>query len=121
MFTLLVSWLLATCIPVLLMLAMLGLGRLETALAHDAVTATDVAEFLAQAEAVDVHTLAREGCPRLWITCIAGKLSESASHRGPDRRAAHTTASRCLPPTPMAAPRPACRRASPSIPGQIRS
>ncbi|BBX99328.1 hypothetical protein [Mycobacterium lacus] len=63
MFTLLVSWLLATCIPVLLMLAMLGLGRLETALAHDAVTATDVAEFLAQAEAVDVHTLAREGMP----------------------------------------------------------
>ena len=45
------------------MLATLGLGRLEKALAHDTVTATDVAEFLDQADAVDVHTLAREGMP----------------------------------------------------------
>ncbi|SOJ57775.1 hypothetical protein MSIMFB_05253 [Mycobacterium simulans] len=63
MFTLLVSWLLVACIPGLLMLATLGLGRLEKALAHDTVTARDVAEFLEQAEAVDVHTLAREGMP----------------------------------------------------------
>jgi hypothetical protein len=61
MFTLLVSWLLVACIPALLMLATLGLGRLEKSLAHDTVTANDVAEFLDQAEAVDVHTLAREG------------------------------------------------------------
>ena len=63
MFTLLVSWLLAALVPGLLMLAALGLGRLEKELAHDTVTATDVAEFLESAEAVDVHTLAREGMP----------------------------------------------------------
>lgn len=45
------------------MLATLGLGRLERFLARDTVTATDVAEFLEQAEAVDVHTLARNGMP----------------------------------------------------------
>ena len=63
MFTLLVSWLLVACVPGLLMLATLGLGRLEGQLAHDTVTATDVDEFLDHAEAVDVHTLAREGMP----------------------------------------------------------
>lgn len=63
MFTRFVLWLLVACIPVLVMLATLGLGRLERALAHDSVTATDVAEFLDQAEAVDMHTLAREGMP----------------------------------------------------------
>lgn len=45
------------------MLAALGLGRLEKTLAHDAVSSTDVAAFREQAEAVDVHTLAREGMP----------------------------------------------------------
>jgi hypothetical protein len=63
MFTLLVSWLLVACVPGLLMLAALGLGRLEKELAHDSVTATDVDEFLEHAEPVDVHTLAREGMP----------------------------------------------------------
>ena len=63
MFTLLVSWLLVACVPGLLMLATLGLGRLERVIAHDTVTATDVDEFLRHAEAVDVHTLAREGMP----------------------------------------------------------
>ena len=63
MFTLLVLWLLVACIPALLMLATLGLGRLEKALARDTVTATEVAAFLDQAQAVDVHTLAREGMP----------------------------------------------------------
>jgi|ERR1700742_1191097 hypothetical protein len=63
MFTLLVSWLLVACVPGLLMLATLGLGRLENELARESVTATDVAEFLEHAEAVDVHTLAREGMP----------------------------------------------------------
>jgi len=61
MFTLLVAWLLVACVPGLLMLVTLGLGRLEKSLAHDTVTANDVAEFLDRAEAVDVHTLAREG------------------------------------------------------------
>lgn len=45
------------------MLATLGLGRLEKALARDTVSATDVAEFLELADAVDMHTLAREGMP----------------------------------------------------------
>ena len=63
MFTLLVSWLLVACVPGLLMLATLGLGRLEREVANDTVTATDVDEFLEHAEAVDVHTLAREGMP----------------------------------------------------------
>jgi hypothetical protein len=63
MFTLLVSWLLVACVPGLLMLVTLGLGRLETEIAHNTVTTTDVDEFLEYAEAVDVHTLAREGMP----------------------------------------------------------
>ncbi|MCV7090852.1 hypothetical protein [Mycobacterium interjectum] len=63
MFTLLVSWLLVACVPGLLMLVALGLGRLESDLAHDTVTTNDVDDFLDHAEAVDVHTLAREGMP----------------------------------------------------------
>ena len=63
MFTLLVSWLLVACVPGLLMLATLGLGRLERELSNDTVTVTDVADFLEHAEPVDVHTLAREGMP----------------------------------------------------------
>jgi hypothetical protein len=63
MFTLLVSWLLVACVPGLLMLVALGLGRLESDLAHDTVTTTDVDDFLEHAQAVDVHTLAREGMP----------------------------------------------------------
>jgi hypothetical protein len=63
MFTLLVSWLLVACVPGLLMLAALGLGRLEKELAHDTVTADDVAELREHAEPVDVRTLAREGMP----------------------------------------------------------
>jgi len=45
------------------MLVTLGLGRLETEIAQNTVTTTDVDEFLEYAEAVDVHTLAREGMP----------------------------------------------------------
>jgi hypothetical protein len=55
--------LLVAGIPGLLMLAALGLGRLEQDLARDTVTATDVDEFLEHAQAVDMHTLAREGMP----------------------------------------------------------
>jgi hypothetical protein len=56
-----VSWLFVALIPGLLMLATFGLGRLETGLTDDTLTAGDVAEFLEQAEAVDVRTLVREG------------------------------------------------------------
>jgi hypothetical protein len=43
------------------MLATFGLQRLESSLDEDTVSASDVADFLDQAEADDVNTLAREG------------------------------------------------------------
>ena len=46
------------------MLATFGLERLESGLERDTVSATDVAEFLEQAEAGDVDTLARDGMAR---------------------------------------------------------
>jgi hypothetical protein len=45
------------------MLATFGLERLEADLEKGTVTATDVAEFLEQAEPIDVRTLARDGMP----------------------------------------------------------
>jgi hypothetical protein len=56
--------LLVALIPGLLMLATFGLERLESGLTRDTVSATDVAEFLQQAEADDVNTLARDGMSR---------------------------------------------------------
>jgi hypothetical protein len=56
--------LLAAFIPALLMLATFGLQRLESSLDDDTVSASDVAEFLNQAEPDDVDTLAREGMGR---------------------------------------------------------
>jgi hypothetical protein len=53
--------LLVALIPGLLMLATFGLERLETGLNRDTVSATDVAEFLEQAEPADVGALARDG------------------------------------------------------------
>ena len=58
------SWLLVGLAPAVLMLVTYGLGRLETRLARDTVTPTDVAEFLEQAEAADVRTLAQAGMPQ---------------------------------------------------------
>jgi hypothetical protein len=58
-----VAWLLVAFIPALLMLATLGLQRLESSLNRSAVRASDVAEFLAEAQPVDMRTLAREGMP----------------------------------------------------------
>jgi hypothetical protein len=63
LFTLLVSWLLVACVPALLMLAALGLGRLERGLARDGVAIIAVTELFERAELVDVRTLAREGMP----------------------------------------------------------
>ncbi len=45
------------------MLATFGLQQLEAGLENDTLTASDVAEFLEQAEPIDVRTLAREGMP----------------------------------------------------------
>lgn len=63
MFTLRVSWLLVAGVPALLMLAALGLGRLESELTRDAMVVTDVNEFLELAGGVDMRTLASEGMP----------------------------------------------------------
>ena len=57
------SWLLVAFIPGLLMLATFGLQRLEAGLENNTLTASDVAEFLDQAEPIDVRTLARKGMP----------------------------------------------------------
>ena len=57
------------------MMATFGLGRLEAGLADDTVTARDVAEFLEQAEPVDVSTLAREGMPEA-LNCLHRRRTE---------------------------------------------
>lgn len=57
------SWLLVALTPGLLMLATFGLQRLESGLENDTLTASDVADFLEQAEPIDVRTLARRGMP----------------------------------------------------------
>ena len=69
------SWLLAAFIPALLMLATFGLQRLESSLEDDTVSASDVAEFLDQAEPGDVDTLAREGMGRA-LDGLHQRLSE---------------------------------------------
>ncbi|GJF08203.1 hypothetical protein NGTWS0302_18960 [Mycolicibacterium cyprinidarum] len=61
------SWLLVALIPGLLMLATLGLDRVESSLRRDAISAIDVTEFLDQDEASDPDPLARSatnGAPR---------------------------------------------------------
>ncbi|MGA9492675.1 MAG: hypothetical protein WBV80_20835 [Mycobacterium sp.] len=45
------------------MFATFGLQRLESGLENDTLTASDVAEFLEQAEPTDVRTLASNGMP----------------------------------------------------------
>jgi hypothetical protein len=67
--------LLAAFIPALLMLATFGLQRLESSLDDAAVSASDVAEFLDQAEPDDVNTLAREGMGRA-LDGLHQRLSE---------------------------------------------
>ncbi|MBV8929853.1 MAG: hypothetical protein JO152_12080 [Mycobacteriaceae bacterium] len=57
------SWLFAAFIPVLLMVVTFALERLEARLDRDALMASDVAEFLEQAEPGDVRALARAGLP----------------------------------------------------------
>lgn len=52
---------LVASIPGLLILAALGLGRLEKTLTGD--TVAEVKDLVVHAEAVDVHTLARDGIP----------------------------------------------------------
>ena len=56
------------------MLATFGLQRLEAGLENDTLTASDVAEFLEQAEPVDVRTLAREGMPEA-LDCLHRRIN----------------------------------------------
>lgn len=58
-----VSWLLVAGVPALLMLAALGLGRLESELAPRARAVAGVDEVFERADGVDMHTLAAEGMP----------------------------------------------------------
>ncbi|MEW5810804.1 MAG: hypothetical protein AB1925_15255 [Actinomycetota bacterium] len=55
------SWLLVALIPGLLMLATFGLERVEAGLRQQTISASDVADFLNQAEASDVDALVRDG------------------------------------------------------------
>jgi hypothetical protein len=73
-----VSWLFVALIPGLLMLATFGLERLEAGLVDDTLTASDVAEFLEQAEPVDVSRLAREGMPEA-LDCLHRRRTERAN------------------------------------------
>lgn len=82
------SWLLVAFIPGLLMLATFGLERLEAGLAKNTLTASDVAEFLEQAEPIDVSTLAREGMPEA-LDCLhrrIGRVTDEPTQRsaGPE-------------------------------------
>jgi hypothetical protein len=75
--------LLVAFIPGLLMLATFGLGRLEAGLVDNTVTARDVAEFLEQAEPIDVRTLAREGMPEALESLHRriGRLGDETPYR----------------------------------------
>ena len=75
------SWLLVALIPGLLMLATFGLERVEAGLRRDTISATDVAEFLEQAEASDVDTLARDGMDSA-LDCLHRRLNERDSATG---------------------------------------
>jgi hypothetical protein len=91
--------LLAAFVPALLMLATFGLQRLESSLNDDTVSASDVAEFLDQAEADDVNTLAREGMgpaldglhqrlgEREWL--LDGRTATHETARLPNRQYVH--------------------------------
>src|ERR1700744_98623 len=70
------------------MLATFGLERLEAGLAKNTLTASDVAEFLEQAEPIDVSTLAREGMPEA-LECLhrrIGRVTDEPTQRsaGPE-------------------------------------
>jgi hypothetical protein len=83
-----VSWLLVAFIPGLLMLATFGLGRLEAGLVENTLTASDVAEFLAQAEPIDVRTLARDGMPEA-LDCMHRRIGR-AGEGSPERAGGST-------------------------------
>jgi hypothetical protein len=65
------------------MLATFGLEHLEAGLENDTLTASDVAEFLKQAEPIDMRILAREGMPEA-LDCLqrrVGRLRDGSAYR----------------------------------------
>ena len=75
------------------MLATFGLERLEAGLENDTLTASDVAEFLEQAEPIDVSTLAREGMPEA-LDCLhrrIGRITDESRLPTQPRGAIHRT------------------------------
>jgi hypothetical protein len=87
MFTLRVSWLLVAGVPALLMLAALGLGRLESELAPSPLAVADVDEFLERAGGVDMRTLASEGMPEA-LEYLHRREAWQLSEAPPDGRGA---------------------------------
>jgi hypothetical protein len=73
-----VAWLFVGLIPGVLMLATLGLERLESTLNRSCVGAADVAEFLAQAEPRDMRALARDGMPEALVSLRRRRLDVHA-------------------------------------------
>ena len=61
------------------MLATFGLQRLEAGLENGAVSTSDVAEFLEQAEPNDVRVLAREGMPEA-LDGVHRRISEDSDY-----------------------------------------
>ena len=74
------------------MLATLGLSRLEAGLVRDTVSARDVVDFLEQAEAVDVGTLARVGMPEALDDMHRRRFAAAAAEPVPNGRHKHSRA-----------------------------
>src|SRR5271163_1460892 len=55
------------------------LQRVEAGLEKDTLTASDVAEFLEQAEPSDVRTLAREGMPEA-LDCLHRRINDESAY-----------------------------------------
>ncbi|EUA24369.1 putative membrane protein [Mycobacterium xenopi 4042] len=108
-------------VPALLMLVTFGLARLEARLANDTVTAKDVAEFLEQAEADDVNTLARDGMPEALDHMHRRQSERLADPRLPRSAATNTTRTRFTGPHSPFPKSRACRPAGIGIHDRIRS
>lgn len=65
-------------VPMLLILATVGLGRLEVWLGHDTVTATDVVEFLHRAQRSELRALGQQRVPQT-LDCVNRGYSQTLS------------------------------------------
>lgn len=103
------------------MLATFGLARLEARLANDTVTAKDVAEFLEQAEADDVNTLAKDGMPEALDHMHRRQSERLSDPRSPRSAATNTTPTRSTGPRSPFPKSRACRPVGTGIRQPIRS